>query len=159
MASLFIVGTLDARYKIEIKVEGALKGLNGNYFHFQTLVIYNISIISVQTQIFTISYVIAVSVLLGDGENTDDVGQLSLIAKRRSCECRKRKCTRRKSSTCVEGVQKFNNFRWCKQNCACCKTRRGKPQIVGGLRQAKKCRKWINDGGVCKCKFGKPATV
>ena len=37
MASLFIVGTLDARYKIEIKVEGALKGLNGNYFHFSKI--------------------------------------------------------------------------------------------------------------------------
>ena len=43
MASFFIVGILDARYKIEVKVEGGLKrvapkskinaALTGNYFH------------------------------------------------------------------------------------------------------------------------------
>ena len=43
MASFFIVGILDARYKIEIKVEGGLQRVapklktkaarNGNYFH------------------------------------------------------------------------------------------------------------------------------
>ena len=43
MASYFIVGILDARYKIEVKVEGGLKrvapkskinaALTGNYFH------------------------------------------------------------------------------------------------------------------------------
>ena len=44
MASLFNLGILDARYKIEIKVEGGLKGCN--HFHFfQTLVDYIISII------------------------------------------------------------------------------------------------------------------
>ena len=43
MVSFFIVGILDARYKIEVKVEGGLKrvapkskinaALTGNYFH------------------------------------------------------------------------------------------------------------------------------
>ena len=51
MAIFFLVGKLDAGYKIEVKVEGGLKrdgpklkpnaALKGNYFHFfQRLVIY-----------------------------------------------------------------------------------------------------------------------
>ena len=50
MASFFIVGLLDARYKIEVKVEGGLKrdgpklkpnaALKGNYFQLGLLAAY-----------------------------------------------------------------------------------------------------------------------
>ena len=46
IASFFIVGRLDAGYKLEVKVEGGLKGSKGILiFIFQTLVVYIISTI------------------------------------------------------------------------------------------------------------------
>ena len=45
MAIFFLVGKLDAGYKIEVKVEGGLKGSKGILiFIFQTLVMFIISI-------------------------------------------------------------------------------------------------------------------
>ena len=46
MAIFFLVGKLDAGYKIEVKVEGGLKGSKGILiFIFQTLVMFIISIV------------------------------------------------------------------------------------------------------------------
>ena len=53
MASLFNLGILDARYKIDIKVEGGPKGCIP--FHFHTLVDYIISIIY-HIYVFDVSY-------------------------------------------------------------------------------------------------------
>ena len=45
IASFFIVGRLDAGYKLEVKVEGGLEGSKGILiFSFQILVMYIISI-------------------------------------------------------------------------------------------------------------------
>ena len=45
MASLLIVGRLDAGYKLEVKVEGGLKSFKGTLiFIFQSLVMYIILI-------------------------------------------------------------------------------------------------------------------
>ena len=61
MASFFVVGILDARYKIEVKVEGGLEGCS--HFHFHTLVNY---IISISIQIILRACIITITFIFFD---------------------------------------------------------------------------------------------
>ena len=98
----------------------------------------------------------AVSQLLGDGEKTVDAGPQSrathrrfLLGNKNKCKCKKGKC------------KKFKCLNWCKQNCVCCRNRKGKPGRLNDEEDAKKCKKWRKNSNARKCKrrFGKLAIV
>ena len=103
-----------------------------------------------------------VSLQLGNSDKTGDVGPKSrathrrfLLGNQNKCICKKRKCKKPKC------------FNWCKQNCACCKNKNGKPENLNSEARGKeakveifvkmqKCEKWRKKSNAkkCKSKFG-----